>query len=246
MCPDVFHILSKVDYYGKVTKLFKNFRNLAVEKLKLTMRITYIFKALLAGVLLLPFAVQAKDSKIDKYHEDILEMTLDENLESPEVPKKYFDAAHESMKALATKLRNAGFKTDLSERGGLVLMITIPVSELFMANDTDLSSVAEKQLKPLVQYMRTPDQYKLLIAVHSDDTGSEEYLNSLTRSRADAICQWIGAKGIPTASIVTYGMGFDEPKTMDQSRQARAENRRVEFYFVPGPVMIEQLKAGRR
>lgn len=210
------------------------------------MHIPTIYKTLLAGCLLVPAVATAKGFNFDKYHEEILELTLDDNLVSPEVPKKQYDAARTAMSELGTKLRNAGLKTDLSERDGLVLMVTVPAERLFMANDTDLSAIAAKTLKHLVPYLRTPDKYKLLIAVHSDETGAEEYLNDLTRSRAESIMQWLGEQAVATNSIVTYGMGFDEPKNLNQSREARAENRRVEFYFVPGPVLIEQLKAGRR
>lgn len=174
-----------------------------------------------------------------------MELSIDDNLLTPEIPKKQLEAAKETIKALATNLRNAGLTTDTSERDGLVLMVTVPVSDLFEANDTELSSKASQTLKQLQQHLRTPDKYKLLIAVHSDDTGSEEYLNELTELRAEAILQWLANKGIPTGGIVTYGLGYDEPLSTRPGRQQRARNRRVEFYFVPGPILIEQLKAKR-
>lgn len=172
-------------------------------------------------------------------------MSIDDNLLSPEIPKKHVEAAREAMKSIGKRLHNAGLTTDLSERDGLVLMVTVAAADMFEANSTDLSSKADKVLKLLLQYMRTPDKYKVLIAVHSDDTGTEEYLNEMTSQRADAILQWFAGQGLPTDGIITYGLGYDEPLTTKPGRKERAKNRRVEFYFVPGPIMIEQLKAKR-
>lgn len=195
--------------------------------------------------LVMPIYTWAKVD-LDRYHREITELSVDDNLNSPAVPNKYMIGAQSAMSALSTRLSRSGFNTDLSERDGLVLMVTVPLSQLFNSNDTILSHVAPGKLKSLVQPLRTPDKYKLLIVVHSDDTGSEEYLNNLTRARADAIRQWIADLGIPVDGVVPYGLGYDEPLNVEVSRKGRAANRRVEFYYLPGPIMLEELKAGRR
>ncbi len=192
----------------------------------------------------LPFFLSAK-TDFDKYYQEIVELSVDDNLQKPDVPSKYIQAARTTMAKLASRIERAGMRTDLTEREGMVLMVTVPVSDLFNANDTLLSRVAPHKLKVLANQLRTPDKYKMLIVVHSDDTGSEEYLNNLTRARADAIRRWIADQGIPVSGIVPYGLGYDEPISSEQSRKGRAANRRVEFYFVPGPIMIEELKASR-
>lgn len=187
----------------------------------------------------------AQNNKLDKYHEEIAELSIEENINSPEVPTKYSDGARNAMRTLAGQMQKAGLKTDLSERGGMVLMVTIPAADFFAANDTVLLPAADAALKQLMQPLRVPDKYKLLITVHSDNTGSEEYLTNLTQARADAILGWIESRGVPTAGVVTYGMGNDEPIAPDTSREGRRANRRIELYYVPGPVMIQELKAKR-
>ncbi len=209
--------------------------------MNLRKHISYI----LAVCLAVPLWASAKVD-LDKYHREITELSVDDNLNSPDIPNKHLIGAQSAMSALSTRLSRTGYNTDLSERDGLVLMVTVPLSQLFNANDTTLSHTAPAKLKALVQPLRTPDKYKLLIVVHSDDTGSEEYLNNLTRARADAIRQWIADFGIPVDGVVPYGLGYDEPLNVEVSRKGRAANRRVELYYVPGPIMIEELKAGRR
>lgn len=184
----------------------------------------------------------AAKSSIEKYHEEIAEMSIDANIASPEVPKKLTEAVKAKMTDLCARLKKSGFDADTDERGGLVVALTIPVADLFIPNDTIVAPHGVKPLMALSRHLKVPDYYKVLVAVHSDDTGSEEYLNQLTTSRADAIVNWFETQGVKTEGIIPYGMGFDEPFSVEPSRAARALNRRVEIYFVPGPEMFEALK----
>jgi len=194
--------------------------------------------------MLLPHFAAAKID-LAKYHREITELSIDDNLQSPEVPSKLILKARTVMTKLANRFEREGMQTDLTEREGMVLMVTVPVADFFMANDTLLSHTAFAKLKILSNPLRTPDKYKLLIVVHSDDTGSDEYLNSLTTTRADAIRNWIADQGIPVDAVVPYGLGYDEPINSEQSRKGRAANRRVEFYYIPGPILIEELKVSK-
>lgn len=209
------------------------------------MKLTRILKiAVLAGLFALPVETRAKSS-IEKYHDEIAEMSVDANLVSPDVPKKYVEQVKERMADLCARMKKSGFDADTNERGGLVVAVTVPVAELFLPNDTLVAPHGVKPLMTLSRHLKVPDYYKVLITVHSDDTGTEEYLNQLTRSRADNIVRWFEDQGIKTEGIVPYGMGFDEPVSVEPSRTARAQNRRIEIYFVPGPQMIENVKSGR-
>ena len=199
---------------------------------------------IIAGFFALPLISGAKTS-IEKYHEDIAEMSVDANISSPDVPKKYVDAVAARMADLCARLKKSGFDADAKERGGLVVTLTIPAIDLFAPNDTLVAPRAVKPLMAISRHLKVPDYYKVLVTVHSDDTGTEEYLNQLTRSRADAIVDWLGNHEVDTDGIVPYGMGFDEPMSVEPSRSARALNRRVEIYFIPGPQMIENVKTGR-
>lgn len=199
---------------------------------------------IIAGLFVLPFFGGSKSS-IDKYHEEISEMSVDANIASPDVQKKFVQPVRERMADLCARLKKSGFDADANERGGLVVTVSIPAIDLFAPNDTVVAPRGVKPLMALSRHLKVPDYYKVLVTVHSDDTGTEEYLNQLTRSRADAIISWLESQGIKTDGIVPYGMGFDEPLSVDPSRAARALNRRVEIYFIPGPQMIENIKAGR-
>lgn len=218
-----------------VFDLTKKNCNFAVMNLKKTFLLFHIVCCSLLNV-------QAKVDLL-KYHNEITELSVDDNLQSPEVPSKLMAAAQHEMDILKNRLAHAGLHTDLSEREGLVLLVTIPCSELFLPNDTLLATFASSKLKHLVPPLRNPDRFKTLIVSHSDDTGSESYLNNLTRARADAVRQWIADQGVPVDGIVPYGLGYDEPINEENSLKGRAANRRIEIYFLPGPLMLESLKS---
>ena len=199
---------------------------------------------ILTGLSMLPLMASAKSS-IEKYHDEIAEMSVDANLMSPEVRKKFIEPVKARMADLCARLRKANLDADANERGGLVVAVTIPAAEIFAPNDTLVAPYGVKPLMTLSRHLKVPDYYKVLVTVHSDDTGNEDYLNQLTRTRADAIVNWFESQGLKTDGIIPYGMGFDEPLSVEPSRSARALNRRVEIYFVPGPKMIDDVKSGR-
>ncbi len=213
------------------------------------MRIFAVMKLrkILTYILFATACVQPVAAKVDleKYHDEIFNQSVDDNLQWPDVPGKLMAQAQSTMSALKARMEHAGLKTDLTEREGLVLMVTIPASNLFLPNDTILASFAQAQLKHLLHPLRTPDRFKLLVVAHSDDTGTDDYLYGLTQARAEAIRQWIADQQIPVDAVVPYGLGYDEPISHESSRQGRAMNRRIEFYFVPGPLLIEELKSKR-
>lgn len=203
------------------------------------MRIKHALIALC--LIAVPAAMSAKDD-IDKYYNELTEMSVDENIDHPEVPKKQVPGVIDHMAKLAKMFDAAGLQTDLSLREGMVLLVTVPAADFFAPNDTVVRPSANPLLRTVASQMQVPNRYKLLITVHSDDTGSEDYLVDLTQARADALMSKLGALRVDTRAVVPYGLGHDEPLNDGKSREARAKNRRVEFYFVPGPTLIQEIK----
>ena len=70
---------------------------------------------------------------------------------------------------------------------------------------------------------------KLIVAGHTDDTGSEEFNEELSMKRAGAVKQYLCVKGVHPDSIRVYGYGERMPVVKGVSEEARALNRRVEF-----------------
>jgi OOP family OmpA-OmpF porin len=68
------------------------------------------------------------------------------------------------------------------------------------------------------------------ISGHTDNVGSQEYNQTLSLERAQAVRTWMINKGIKSTRMKTVGKGENEPVASNNTIAGRAENRRIEFY----------------
>lgn len=176
---------------------------------------------------------------------DPLAASIDENLRHPAVPAKAAQAVSSAMNQLVRTLRNAGY-TVQGVRNGEVVMVTIPASELFAPGASTLKSTSQSKLRGLLPYVQRTDNYKVIVAAHSDNTGDELYNDRLTADRANAVDEYFfNLNNSTETGIIPYGLGYDEPVAPNNSIQSRARNRRIEVYFVPTSEYIDKIKKRR-
>ena len=199
-------------------------------------KITSILKLLLL-VTTLACYLQGNAKKIDIY-----ELSLDQNLATPEIKNKLKDAVQDFQYKQAVELIKQNYEVELT-RDNEVIIVTIPAERLFASNDTVLAATGPAALKPMLRYLKNPGFYKLLLVMHSDDTGSKAYTVRLTRSRVNAVYDWFDANG-DVDYIVPYALGSNDPLNANDSMEKRRKNRRLEIYIVPNGVMLEQAKRG--
>lgn len=126
-----------------------------------------------------------------------------------------------------------------------VLLITIPAEALFAPNSTELNPEASKLLTPIKRYMKDPDMFRVLLVMHTDNTGSEEYREKITEERVDAVTDWFDGSGADTSYTFSYAFGDDNPLVPNTSMENRAKNRRLEIYLMPGEKMLTEAKKGK-
>lgn len=126
-----------------------------------------------------------------------------------------------------------------------ILLITIPARLLFAPNESNLNKKAGEILSPIKRYFKNPDTYRVLLVMHTDNTGSPEYRDLITENRVNAIADWFDNQGLDTSYLFTYAMGDDMPLKDNDSQANRDANRRLEIYLVPGEKMVEQAKKGK-
>ena len=191
---------------------------------------------LLALACVLP--LNAKD-----HLDDIYEMSLDENLVTPEIKNdKQADKIQDFQYDMAVAFKKSNYDVEIM-RDDEVIVVTIPASQLFEANDTALTSLGEAQLKPFLRMIKNPGFYKLLLVMHSDNTGSSEYTLNLSRQRVNAVFDWFDENG-SVDYVVPYALGETDPIVDNNSVENRKRNRRLEIYLVPEKTMIQQAKKG--
>lgn len=126
-----------------------------------------------------------------------------------------------------------------------VILVTIPASELFAPNSTELSEGASKYLNPLKRYMKEPDMFRVLLVMHTDNTGSTQYRDNITADRVDAVTSWFEDQGVDTSFTFSYAFGDEAPLVPNTSIENRDKNRRLEVYLMPGAKMLEDAKKGK-
>lgn len=168
--------------------------------------------------------------------------SIEENIRTPEVGKKNKIAVVAAMEKLEHALKETGLAVT-RVRDGEVALVTIPCDRLFVPNSPNLRPDADKLLLPLLPYIKRADNFKVVVAVHSDDTGDTQYTDQLTADRASAIDGFYsGHTSAAETGIIPYGIGTDEPVAPNSGIRNRAANRRVEVYFIPTSTFISKAK----
>lgn len=126
-----------------------------------------------------------------------------------------------------------------------VILITIPASNLFAPNSSELSDGAAKYLNPIKRYMKDPDMFRVLLVMHTDNTGSSQYRDNITADRVDAVTTWFEDQGADTSYTFSYAFGDESPLMPNTSYENRDKNRRLEVYLMPGAKMLEEAKKGK-
>ena len=182
--------------------------------------------------------------------EDIYELSLDENLATPEIKNdKQADRIQELQYDMAIAFKKSNYAVEVM-RDDEVIVITIPASQLFDPNDTVVNSVGEALLKPFLRMLKNPGFYKMLLVMHSDNTGSPVYTLNLTRQRVNAIYDWFDENG-SVDYVVPYALGDTDPVVDENNNivennsvENRKRNRRLEIYLVPEKTMLQQARKG--
>ncbi|MCM1028271.1 MAG: hypothetical protein NC342_01860 [Pseudoflavonifractor sp.] len=212
-----------------------------------------ILPAVIAMALMLtaPFGVSAQEKGsvvyTDPYegYNDVIFMDMDfePNLLTPIVPDAEKAAIRHYMSAVAKKLKGP-FEIELM-RDGEVMVLTIPTDRIFLPGDTLLDESVERVFKPLLPMMSSPTEYKVIAAIHTDDTGNARYQEEFSQKRCESLNAFISElidDGLvhPDIVFIPYAIGGDDPVTDNDTWRHRAQNRRLELYFIPGPSLIEK------
>lgn len=173
------------------------------------------------------------------------ESELKAELSTPVISKKQQAFVQSHMRNVAETLYRSGLNVE-TMREGEVVIVVIPTDGIFMPNESLIYASASKHLDKILPYFTPKGRYKILLAVHSDNTGSEDYLFSLTEGRINALLDYYQNRGVDIDDIIGFPMGDSEPLTDNSTRAARAENRRLEIYLVPDTELISQAKNAKK
>ena len=166
---------------------------------------------------------------------------FNEEVRFPTVGTKLRPFVKAYMQEIAKGLYRDGYNVE-TMREGEVVIVVIPTDQLFVPNEGKLMQGATKKIDPIAKFLANHHDFKILICVHTDDTGSENYLLDLSELRVNAILDYFESKHYDISDVIGFPMGMSQPLAENDTRANRSLNRRVEFYIVPNDGLITKAR----
>ena len=107
---------------------------------------------------------------------------------------------------------------------------------LFDFDKATLKPAAQQELASVVQELQENPTLRAELVGHTDATGAEEYNLGLSKRRAEAVRNFLGAKGIAENRLQLAWKGEREPLAPNTTPEGQAQNRRVEITLRPMPL----------
>lgn len=99
----------------------------------------------------------------------------------------------------------------------------------FDFNSSKLDEKSEVSLNNFAEFLTLNSTVCIEIFGHTDNVGSEEANLTLSQSRAEAVYDYLIAKGIESKRIKYTGLGESFPIASNSTKKGRDQNRRTEF-----------------
>lgn len=97
------------------------------------------------------------------------------------------------------------------------------------------SKILEQSFAPmneLVKLLKANPATRVEISGHTDNTGSAALNTRLSKSRADAVRQYLVGQGVSASRLTSRGYGPDQPIADNDTPEGKAMNRRVEIKII--------------
>ena len=119
-------------------------------------------------------------------------------------------------------------------RQGDDLVLRMPSGITFAYDRYDIQPQFQSTLNEVASTLANYQQTYIDILGHTDSTGSDAYNQGLSERRAQAVANYLAARGVNPARMATRGYGESQLLVNpEQSEADRAANRRVEIRVVP-------------
>jgi OOP family OmpA-OmpF porin len=123
----------------------------------------------------------------------------------------------------------SNLKTDAS-MGSIAYNPSVLLAENieFATGSAEVPAVYHARLEQIAQAL-IEDRYRVRVVGHTDNTGTPEGNLVLSRERAEAVCRFLIARGVPSADLIPEGVGEAQPIAANDTAEGRQLNRRIEL-----------------
>ena len=115
------------------------------------------------------------------------------------------------------------------ERVGEGIALKFDSGLLFEFDSSTLQPNAKTNIYKLADILKKYPDSNILIAGHTDSDGTEEYNQSLSERRAQAVSDYTKLQGVDPSRLSIIGLGENEPIATNESVEGKQLNRRVEI-----------------
>jgi len=113
-------------------------------------------------------------------------------------------------------------------------IIRLDSMSLFDSGKSDLKSGSTKVLVNSLVGIKARPGWLIVVAGHTDNTGSQQINQPLSLRRAESVRNWMRDTGdVPESCFAVQGYGASRPVATNDTPEGRALNRRVEISLVP-------------
>ncbi|EAI8832764.1 fibronectin-binding outer membrane protein CadF [Campylobacter coli] len=109
---------------------------------------------------------------------------------------------------------------------------TISFEGHFGFDKVDINPAFEEKIKKIAQILDENARYDTILEGHTDNIGSRAYNQKLSERRAESVAKELEKFGVDKDRIQTVGYGQDKPRSSNDTKEGRADNRRVDAKFI--------------
>ncbi|NNG12150.1 MAG: OmpA family protein [Halobacteria archaeon] len=132
------------------------------------------------------------------------------------------------------KLRDQLEGTGVSvTRVGNEIILNMPGNITFATDSANINANFYDVLNSVTLVLKEFEKTVIIVAGHTDSTGSDSYNQQLSERRAGSVAQYLRSQAISDMRVIVEGYGESRPIASNDTSQGRQMNRRVELTLSP-------------
>ncbi len=125
----------------------------------------------------------------------------------------------------------ASLGVDVTEMPDGTLRVNIPSNVSFDTGKYDLKPELTPVLDSVARALVQHPELRAKAIGHTDSTGTAQVNQTLSVNRANAVTNYLNARGVDRSRLMSEGRGPNNPVADNSTAEGRAMNRRVELYL---------------
>lgn len=118
-------------------------------------------------------------------------------------------------------------------RDGDSIRLIMPGNITFKTDSADINAGFYATLNSVAKVLNKYDDSTVMVLGYTDNTGSAEYNQALSKQRADAVAAYLEGQGVKASRFEVMGLGSSNPIASNAAAEGRQQNRRVEIKIIP-------------